>query len=51
MNLTMKNFIELSKEESILIEGGDVYKTGVAVVKYLRDCYDFYRGIFDGLTK
>jgi hypothetical protein len=47
----MKNFIELSKEESILIEGGDAYEAGVAVGKYLRDCYDFYRGIFDGLTK
>ena len=47
----MKNFIELSKEETILIEGGDAYEAGIAVGQDLRDCYDFYRGIFVGLTK
>jgi len=44
----MKNFIELSKEESILIEGGDAYEAGVAVGKWLRDNYDYCRGYISG---
>lgn len=47
----MKNMIELSKEEAIQIEGGNIYEIGYSVGHYCADCYDFYAGIFTAIFK
>ena len=47
----MKNMIELSKEEAIHIDGGNLYEIGYSVGHYCADCFDFYKGIWDGIFK
>jgi len=44
----MKNMIELSKEETILIEGGNLYEIGYSVGSFFANCYDFINGYYQG---
>ena len=47
----MKDLVELSKEEAILIQGGGAYEIGFAIGKYCANVVDFWHGIYDGVFK
>ena len=44
-----KELIELNELEIRDISGGGAYEIGKAFGSYCADCYDFYRGIFEGI--
>ncbi len=45
----MRNFVELSKEEAILINGGGGYEVGKAIGKFCANCADFWIGVYDAI--
>ena len=47
----MKRTIELTKEETIEINGGDAYEVGYKVGKFAADLVDWYEGFCDAFVK
>ncbi|HYQ59073.1 MAG TPA: hypothetical protein VEP89_17145 [Draconibacterium sp.] len=48
IKIDMKSILLLTKEESIAINGGDIYDAGYKVGKFFADVVDWYEGFCDG---
>ena len=48
IRIDVKNILELTKEEYIAINGGDIYDAGYKVGKFFADVVDWYEGFCDG---
>jgi|GEM_PF-2501994 len=47
----MKNLLELTKKEAILIEGGNAYEVGKYIGSWCANVVDFWSGVYTAVFK